>query len=65
MTFDTAMGSRTFRKEDHQAILDMNIVNIDPRNEEPGWFVKDVVKIAGADIIEPPTPGSPVKYNKI
>ncbi|MHA6642759.1 ABC transporter substrate-binding protein [Mesorhizobium sp. A623] len=65
MTFETAMGPRTFRKEDHQAILDMNLVGIGPRDKEPGWEVKDVVKVAGSDLIEPPSPGIPVKYNKL
>lgn len=65
MTFDSAKGTRTFRKEDHQAILDVNFIEIGPREAEPGWEVKNFVKIPGADVIAPPSPGQPVKFLKL
>jgi branched-chain amino acid transport system substrate-binding protein len=62
MTFDTAKGPVTFRKEDHQAICDVNFVRFQTTDADPGWKVAEFVRYAGADVIEPPTPGKPVAY---
>jgi branched-chain amino acid transport system substrate-binding protein len=64
MTFDTAKGPVTFRKEDHQAICDVNFVRFETAQEAPGWKVAEFVRYPGADVIEPPTPGKPVAYRK-
>lgn len=62
LSFDTAKGRRTFRKEDHQAILDVNFIKVDPDNSELGWKVADFVRIPGAEVIEPPSPGKPIQF---
>ncbi|MGF7162394.1 branched-chain amino acid transport system substrate-binding protein [Rhodoligotrophos appendicifer] len=61
MTFDTAKGTRTFRKEDHQAILDLNFITFKPEETEQGWTVSEFVKYPGAEMIEPPSPGQPIQ----
>ncbi|PSC02907.1 branched-chain amino acid ABC transporter substrate-binding protein [Alsobacter soli] len=65
MSFDTAKGKRTFRKEDHQAILDINFIEINPKDNELGWEVSNFVRVPGADVIEPPTPGQAVKFQNL
>jgi branched-chain amino acid transport system substrate-binding protein len=62
MTFDTAKGLVTFRKEDHQAICDVNFVRFQTTDNEPGWKVAEFIRYGGADVIEPPTPGKPLAY---
>ena len=62
MTFDTAKGKRTFRPEDHQAICDVNIIEVAPASNDRGWDVVNFVRIDGKDVIETPTPGAPVTY---
>ncbi|WP_205790300.1 ABC transporter substrate-binding protein [Microvirga makkahensis] len=62
MSFDTAKGRRTFRREDHQAILDVNFITFDVKDTEQGWEVSDFVRIPGADVIEPPTPGKEIQF---
>lgn len=66
LTFDTCKGERTIRKEDHQAICDLNFVQFGPDASDLGWTVTGHRVIKGADAIEPPTPGQPLKfqYNK-
>jgi branched-chain amino acid transport system substrate-binding protein len=62
MKFDTAKGSITFRKEDHQAICDVNFVRFEATEGDPGWKVAEFVRLPGEDVIEPPTPGQPLAY---
>jgi branched-chain amino acid transport system substrate-binding protein len=62
MSFDTAKGRRTFRREDHQAILDVNFITFDVKDTEQGWEVSDFVRIPGADVIEPATPGKEIQF---
>ncbi|WP_414475583.1 ABC transporter substrate-binding protein [Microvirga sp. M2] len=62
MSFDTAKGRRTFRREDHQAILDVNFITFDVKDTDPGWEVSDFVRIPGAEVIEPPTPGKEIQF---
>ncbi len=62
MTFDTAKGPVTYRKEDHQAICDVNFVRFETTDAEPGWKVAEFVRVPGADVIEPPSPGKPLSY---
>ncbi|WP_342641492.1 ABC transporter substrate-binding protein [Rhodoligotrophos ferricapiens] len=62
MTFDTAKGKRTFRKEDHQAILDVNFITFGSDDTEQGWAVTDFVRIPGQEVIEPANPGKPIEF---
>jgi branched-chain amino acid transport system substrate-binding protein len=62
LSFDTAKGRRTFRKEDHQAILDVNFIKVNPDGGELGWKVADFVRIPGKDVIEAATPGKPIQF---
>ena len=63
MTFDSCKGERTFRKEDHQAIVDVNFVSFEPDDSEQGWKVADHLVIKGADVMAPPSPGQPAPLN--
>jgi branched-chain amino acid transport system substrate-binding protein len=63
MTFDMSKGKATFRKEDHQAIVNVDYVRFDPDpGSSQGWKVTDFKSIEGADLLEPPSPGKPVTY---
>jgi len=62
MTFATAKGKRTFRKEDHQAILDVNFITFGSDDTEQGWAVTDFVRISGQEVIEPANPGKPIEF---
>ena len=61
MTFESASGKITFRKEDHQGIHDVNYVKIGVQQGDPGWGILDHFTVAGAEVIEPPSPGQPFK----
>ncbi len=63
MTFDSCKGKRTFRKEDHQAICDINMVQFGPDETEAGWKVIGHRVVDGATSIEPPTPGKALILN--
>jgi branched-chain amino acid transport system substrate-binding protein len=62
MSFDTVKGKRTFRKEDHQAICDVNYMFVGPKDNERGWEVIDKYVVDGATVMDDPSPGQPVKY---
>ncbi len=62
LTFDTAKGSVTFRKEDHQAICDVNILHLAPSDADPGFKVAEFIRIDGHYVIEPATPGKAISY---
>ena len=62
MSFDTVKGKRTFRKEDHQAITDVNYMLANPKNTERGWEIVDSYRVDGATVMDDPSPGQPVKY---
>jgi branched-chain amino acid transport system substrate-binding protein len=72
LTFDTAKGRVTLRREDHQAICDVNFIRIKASEAEPTMDILDYsrpdievaefVRYDGASVIEPPTPGQPVVY---
>lgn len=62
MTFDTAKGKRTFRKEDHQAVLDVNFITFGVDDGEQGWTVSEFVRIPGEEVIEPPSPGAVLEF---
>ena len=60
LSFDSAKGRVTLRKEDHQAICEVNFVRIRQLNGEPGFQVEEFVRFDGNSVIEPPTPGQPI-----
>jgi branched-chain amino acid transport system substrate-binding protein len=62
MTWDTAKGKRTFRKEDHQVIADVTFLKLDRAENDYGWTVSDFIKVNGADTIEPPSPGKAIEF---
>lgn len=57
LTFDTVKGPITLRKEDHQAICDVNYAQLGPASNDDGWEVVDFARIEGAEFAGPPTPG--------
>lgn len=62
MTFDSVKGPITLRKEDHQAISDVNYALLGPANNEDGWEVVDFARVNGAPFAGAPTPGQPLKF---
>jgi len=62
LTFETATGPRTIRPEDHQAIKPVILIRMRGASNADGFEVVDTRVIPGADVIEPPTPGAPVKW---
>lgn len=60
INFESAKGKISFRKEDHQVVSDINIIKLGPKEEEPGWAVEDAVKVSGADLLGPATPGKAI-----
>ena len=59
VSVDTAKGTIRFRKEDHQQLGPVNILGSRPT--ATGWEVVGHVEIPGAEIVEPATPGAPLK----
>jgi len=57
LSFESAKGVISFRKEDHQVVADINIIKLGPKDSEPGWVVSDSVKVPGGAVMEPATPG--------
>ncbi len=65
VTFETATGPRKFRKEDHQAIKPVVMYRLRGSAKSPNGFeVVEYVRIPGADVIDPPTPGKPLQLRK-
>ncbi len=62
LSFDSVKGQITLRKEDHQAISDVNYALLGPANNEDGWEVVDFARVDGAPFAGPPTPGQPLKF---
>ena len=61
VTFETATGPRNFRKEDHQAIKPVVMYHLrGSAKSSDGFEVLEHVRIPGADVIDPPTPGKPL-----
>ncbi|PXW65170.1 amino acid/amide ABC transporter substrate-binding protein (HAAT family) [Chelatococcus asaccharovorans] len=56
---ETAKGTIIFRPEDHQQIGPVNILGSVPT--PTGHQFKDYVEVPGAEIVEPATPGVPIK----
>ncbi len=71
LAFDTAKGPVTLRREDNQAVCDVNFIRIRSGVESgPGILdgarsdveVAEFVRYDGASVIEPPAPGRPIVY---
>jgi branched-chain amino acid transport system substrate-binding protein len=62
ISFDTATGTRRFRKEDHQAIKPVVMFRVkgSPKSAT-GFEVLEYLRIPGEDVIDPPTPGKPLQ----
>lgn len=63
LEFDSCKGMRKIRKEDHQAITDLNFVQFGPDDTEQGWKVTDYRAVKDDGISEPPTPGKPIEFD--
>lgn len=63
LTFDSVKGKITLRKEDHQAISDVNYALLGPADNEDGWEVVDFARVDGAQFAGEPTPGQALKFN--
>lgn len=61
LTFQGVKGKVTIRKEDHQALTDVNYVKLAPGGDQ-GWTVADFVKLDGSELAGPATPGAPIKF---
>lgn len=64
MTFhESIYGSFKFRKEDHQALIDVGFVKLEPKQEPPGWGMAEFIRLPAADNIEPAGPGQKYVYD--
>lgn len=64
MTFQESIyGPFKFRKEDHQALIDVGFVKLEPRQESPGWGIGEFIRLPAADNIEPAGPGQKYAYD--
>jgi branched-chain amino acid transport system substrate-binding protein len=59
--FQTVTGEVYFRPEDHRVIEDIGICRLGPKDTEPFWEVKELVRVPAASVVGPPAPGKPVK----
>ena len=66
LEFDSCKGMRKIRKEDHQAICDLNFVQFGPDDSDKGWKVTSHRIIKDEGVSEEPAPGQPItfKYKK-
>lgn len=62
LTFESVKGPITLRKEDHQAICDVNYALLAPANNEDGWEAIDYAAVPGEPFAGAPTPGEPLKF---
>lgn len=62
LTFDTVKGRITLRKEDHQAISEINYAQLGPAENEDGWEVIDYARVDGTEFAGKPTPGVALKF---
>ena len=59
ITFETAAGPYSIRKEDHQGLGYVSYVEQIPLEQPPYYGGRDMIRIPEAEIVEPPTPGKP------
>jgi branched-chain amino acid transport system substrate-binding protein len=58
VTFETATGPRSFRKEDHQAIKPVVMYRLRGSiKSSQGFDIVDTIRVPGAEVIDPATPG--------
>lgn len=62
LTWDTACGPRTFRKEDHQAIKPVVFYRLRGANNADGFEVAEFETVPGETVIDDATPGQPLKF---
>lgn len=63
LRFESARGTVTFRKEDHQAIGETNFIKLGPLDSDPGWIVSEFARIPSVTTVEPASPGVALKYD--
>lgn len=51
-------GSYRFRKEDHQALIDVGYGRLGPKSDAPNWEIAEFIRLPVAQHINPPSPGS-------
>ncbi|AMS45512.1 ABC transporter substrate-binding protein [Aminobacter aminovorans] len=64
LQWETANGKRTIRAEDNQSIRDPEYTLVAAADNEDGFAVTDFVKLPGADLAEPATPGKALELRK-
>lgn len=62
LSWNSAKGVRTFRKEDHQCMSDCVTVLVQPSGDDQGWTVAKFVRKDAKETLDEPTPGVPLKY---
>lgn len=63
---DTVTGPRLVRAEDNQAIKDVELMYIQPdASAERGYRVAETIRIDGALVVEPPSPGEKLKLKTV
>ena len=62
LTIDTVTGPRLIRAEDNQAVKDVELMHLEPDPDAPrGFRVSETLRIDGAAVVEPPSPGTPME----
>ena len=54
---ESISGPFRFRKEDHQAIMNISVFKLQQTSSPPGWEIGRMINIKGDDVVEPATPG--------
>lgn len=62
LTWDTATGRRTFRKEDHQCIKPVVFYRLRGASNADGFEVAEFATVPGESVIDEATPGQPLKF---
>lgn len=60
--FECVNGKAHFRKEDHQIVNAVPIVQVKPSDTEPGWHVTDAARYDGGELLPAPTPGEALTF---
>jgi branched-chain amino acid transport system substrate-binding protein len=57
MSFEAPNGQLSMRRDDHQAVTNVQVLCMVPKKGDPPWEVSKVYTVRGEDVIEPAGPG--------
>ena len=62
LVFESVKGPIEIRKEDHQALCDVNYANPVASSNAQGWEVKDFARVDARALAGPPQPGQKIRF---